>query len=165
MEEDQGKGKKPKLLSRPEYDDWLKTIPRDVCTFCRWKKYQIVLREFKYWVWIANIAPYWKWHTMIISKRHFEKYSDMTSLEAGELTRMIDYGEKKIIDSKLRRDDGSLVEKVVYFWRYRANRFDPISGTIRPDHFHIHLCCDKDRRWDSTIDDHSTEWDVEALRR
>lgn len=151
------------LMTRPEYDEFMKTLSADKCTFCEWEKYQVILKEFENWVWIANLAPYWKYHTMIMPKRHFEKYSDMTFLEAGELVKVIDYGEKRILDAKFERDDGSLVEKVVYFWRYRFNRFDSISGTVRPSHFHLHLCADKDHRWDSTLDDNAIDWDIERL--
>ena len=153
-----------KLLTRKQYDNWFKEIPENVCTFCDWEKYQIVLKEFEHWVWIANIAPYWKWHTMIISKRHFERYADMTFLEAAELTEVIGYGEKKMLDAKLVRNDGSLVEKIVYFWRYRFNRFDPISGTIRPAHFHIHLTPDKDHLWDPIIDKDAYKVKIEKLK-
>jgi diadenosine tetraphosphate (Ap4A) HIT family hydrolase len=153
-----------KLMTRKEYDTWYKTIPENACTFCDWQKYQIVLKEFEHWVWIANIAPYWKWHTMIIPKRHFEKYSDMTFMEAGELVSVIDYGEKKLLSSNLLRSDGSKVEKVVYFWRFRFNRFDEKSGTIRPAHFHIHLCPDKDHLWDPIIDEDAHLIDLEKLK-
>jgi diadenosine tetraphosphate (Ap4A) HIT family hydrolase len=153
-----------KLLSRPEYDKFMQDLPDGKCTFCEWETYQIVLKEFDQWLWIANIAPYWKYHTMIMPKRHFEKYSDMTFMEAGELVKVIDYGEKKILDAKLLRDDGSLIEKVVYFWRHRFNRYDPISGTIRPSHFHLHLSPDKDRLWDSILDQSANSWDVNILK-
>lgn len=153
-----------KLLTRPEYDQFMREIPENKCTFCEWAKYQVVLKEFEHWVWICNIAPYWKYHTMIIPKRHFEKYSDMTPAEAGELVKVLDYGEKKIIDSNLLRSDGTLIEKVVYFWRFRFNRFDPISGTVRPAHFHIHLCGDKDHLWDRVLDSDATEWDFNCLK-
>lgn len=152
------------LMNREEYDKWFEKLPKDICTFCQWEKYQIILREFDRWVWIANIAPYWRWHTMIISKRHFVRYSDMTFKEAGELPFVFDYAEKKILDSELKRKDGSLIEKVVYFWRFRANRFDPVSGTVRPDHFHIHLSPDKDHLWDPIVEKSANEVNVLKLR-
>jgi len=165
MEEDQGKIKRPKLLSRLEYDRWYKKLPANVCTFCNLDKYQLILKEFEHWVWIANLAPYWKYHTMIVSKRHFEKYSDMTFVEAGELVSVIDYGEKKMLEAKLTRDDGGLIEKVVYFWRFRLNRFDRISGTVRPAHFHLHLTPDKDHLWDKVIDKDAHKWDINILKK
>ena len=149
-------------MTRSQYDKWLEGLPPNVCTFCAWKKYQIPLKEFEHWVWIVSIAPYWRYHTMIIPKRHFEKYGDMTLSEAGELVEVINYGEKKILGSNLRRADGSKIEKVVYFWRFRFNRFDPISHTIRPAHFHLHLAPDKDHLWDGVLekDAHKIDWRV-----
>ncbi len=138
-------------MSRVEYDKWYKTQDPAVCGFCHLDR-QIVLKEFDHWVWIANFAPYWRYHTMLLPRRHFVKFSDMTFAEAGELPKVVDYGEKKMIDAKLLRTDGTLIQKMVYFWRYRFNRFDPISGTVRPDHFHIHLAPDKDHLWDPTLD-------------
>ena len=152
------------LMTRDQYDRWLKELPPNVCTFCDWKKHQIILREFEYWVWVASIAPYWKYHTMILSKRHFEKFGDMTFKEAGELPGVIDYGEKRILESKLKREDGTLIEKVVYFWRYRFNRFDSITGTIKPAHFHLHLTPDRDHLWDPVIDLEADKWDIEILK-
>ena len=101
---------------------------------------------------------------MILSKRHFEKFSDMTFKEAGELPSVIDYGEKKILESKLKRADGTLVEKVVYFWRYRFNRFDQISGTVRPAHFHVHLCPDKEHLWDPILELDAYRTSLEVLK-
>jgi hypothetical protein len=152
-----------KQMTRSQYDKWLKKLDPHVCTFCDPKK-QIILKEFEFWYWVANLAPYWKYHTMIVPKRHFEKYSDMTMQEAGELVKVIDYGEKKIIDARIERDDGSLVKKVVYFWRFRLDRLDKVSGTVRPNHFHLHLAPDKDHLWDSILDDKATENDLELLK-
>ena len=149
-----------KMLSRQEYDKWIATLPKDKCTFCEWEQYQIVLKEFKHWVWIANIAPYWYWHTIILSKRHFVEFHDQSFQEVAELLTVLDYTKKKFIDAKLYRKTGELVEKFVYFWRLRLNRFDPISKTVRPDHFHIHLAPDKDHLWDSTLDENAHLLDI-----
>lgn len=152
-----------RLMTRAEYDKYLKEIPSGACTFCD-PKTQYILKEFNNWIWIANIAPYWRYHTMIIPRRHFEKFTDMTFIEAGELTSVVDYGEKKIIDSRLLRKDGSLVEKVVYFWRHRVNNFDPQSKTYRPSHFHIHLSPDQDRLWDPIVDASANQVDMSVLK-
>lgn len=149
-----------KLLTRKQYDKYFKKIPDNVCTFCQWEKHQIILKEFEHWLWIANLAPYWRWHTMLIPKRHFVEYHEMTFLEAGELTTAILYANKRMLDAKLEREDGTLVEKIVHFWRYRANRFDPQSGTVRPNHFHLHITPDKDHLWDPILDESPTEVDI-----
>ena len=151
---------KKKLLSRKQYDKWVAELPKDKCTFCEWKKYNVVLKEFDYWIWVANIAPYWYWHTMFVPKRHFVEFNEQSFQEAAELLTVFDYAKKKFVDAKLKRKDGKDVEKFVYFWRHRLNRYDPISGTVRPDHFHIHLAPDKDHLWDSTLDDDAYLCDV-----
>jgi len=149
------------LLTREEYDKkFVPGLPENVCTFCEWEKYQIVLKEFNYWVWIANLAPYWCWHTMVISKRHFVEFDEQTYKENGELLDVLSYVKRKMLDANIRRADGSKIKKIVHFWRFRADRFDPISGSIRPDHFHIHITPDKDHLWDPILDDGAYKCDV-----
>lgn len=151
------------LMNRKQYNKFLRSLDVNVCTFCDPTK-QVVLKDFNNWYWIANIAPYWAYHTMVVSKRHFEKYSDMTMIEAGELVEVINYGEKKIIDAKLTRKDGTLIEKVVYFWRHRTNRFDAVTGTVKPAHFHLSLTPDCDGLWNKVVDPKACEWDVNLLK-
>lgn len=150
-------------MSRVQYDEFVKQIPNGVCTFCEWEKYQVVLKEFEHWVWIANLAPYWRYHTLIMPKRHFVKYGDMTFKEAGELTTVIDYGEKKMLDAKLTNGNGMIYEKIVYFWRYRFNNYDHVSKTLRPSHMHLHLTFDQDRLWDPVIDEEASKVDMSKL--
>lgn len=153
-------GKRHKLLSRVEYELFLKSIPKNICTFCEYHDYQIVLKEGWRWVWIANLAPYWKYHTMLISKRHFTEYIEMDDFESVELKEMLNYAMGKYRNAELRRDDGTKIEKFVYFWRKRDNKLDRISGTIRPDHFHVHIAPDRDHLWDDVIDDHAYKVDI-----
>ena len=155
--------KQTKLLSRPEYDKWIRSLPAGVCTFCEWQDYQVVLKEFEHWIWIASLAPYWNWHTLIMPKRHFVEFEDQTFKEAAEFLDVSIYAKRKLLDAKLKRSDGSLVEKIVCFWRFRANRYDPISKTVRPDHFHFHTTPDKDHLWDSTLDQDAYKCDFKKL--
>ncbi len=149
------------LLSREDYDkNFAPSIPTNVCSFCEWEKYQIVLKEFSYWLWIANLAPYWWWHTMIIPKRHFVEFDEQSYKENAELLDVLSYVKRKMLDAELMRPDGTKVKKIVHFWRFRADRFDPISKNIRPDHFHIHITPDKDHLWDSTLDSDAFRCDV-----
>jgi diadenosine tetraphosphate (Ap4A) HIT family hydrolase len=150
-----------RLLTREEYDKiFIPSIPKNVCTFCHWEKYQIILKEFQHWVWIANLAPYWWWHTMVISKRHFVEFDEQTYKENAELLDVLSHVKRKMLDAKLKRADGSDVKKIIHFWRFRANRFDPISGTVRPDHFHIHIVPDKDHLWDPILDEDAHKCDI-----
>ena len=147
------------LLNREQYEGWLRNIPQGTCTFCD-KDYQVVLHEFDHWLWVANIAPYWYWHTMIIPKRHFVEFDEMSFKESSELPTVLAYTKKKFIDANLTRKEGDPVEKFVYFWRYRMNKIDKISGTVRPDHFHLHIAPDKDHLWDPTLDDDAYKCDI-----
>jgi len=134
-----------KLLSRTEYDAWMKTLDPEVCLFCDWRNTQIILKEFEHWVWIANLAPYWKWHTLIIPKRHIIEFDEQTYKESAELISVLAHAKKKLLDQ-------TEIEKIVFFWRFRKNRVDAVSKTVRPNHFHVHITRDIDHRWDSTIE-------------
>jgi diadenosine tetraphosphate (Ap4A) HIT family hydrolase len=154
---------KNKILNRQEYDEWMRSLDPNICTFCQWDEYQFVLKEFSYWVWIANKAPYWNWHTIIMPKRHFVEFEEQTFKEISEFLDVFSYAKRKILDAGLLRADGKPVEKIVYFARFRANRFDPISKTVRPDHYHFHLSPDKDHLWDTTLDAEAHRCDYAKL--
>jgi hypothetical protein len=152
-----------KLLTREEYNIWLARLPKDLCAFCEWGEYQVLLKEFEYWIWIACIAPYWQWHTLIVPKRHFIEPEEQTFKEVGERVFVESYVKKRLLDADLKREDGTPVEKIVVFYRFRANRYDQISNTIRPDHFHLHVTPDKDHLWDSTLDKNAYLCPVQEL--
>lgn len=152
---------KTRLLSRIEYDEWLKILPKNTCTFCEYKKYQIILDEDDNWVWIANIAPYWRWHTMFVPKRHFVEFSEMTPEELGDLMKIYKRAIAKFRFKHLKRKDGSPIKKYVLFWRMRDDLLDKISGNIRPNHFHLHFTPDKDHLWDPTLDGDAHLFDIE----
>lgn len=149
---------KHKLLSREEYDIWLRDIHD--CPFCAWQENQIVLKEFEHWVWIASRAPVWNWHTMIIPKRHFVEFTDQTFKEAAEMIPVISYAQKKMLEAKLIRPDGSLVEMLSFQWRFRANSFDPVAKVVKPNHFHLNIAPDKDHLYDPIRDKEAYQKDV-----
>ena len=149
-----------RMLSREEYEIWLKSFPENYCAFCDWKKNQIILKEGKHWIWIANRSPYWKYHTIFFTKRHLKEITELSDEEMKEFFEMYSYAISKFRNAKLKRDDGSEIKKYVFFWRLRDDLLDRISGNIRPDHFHVHLTPDKDHFWDSTIDRNAYKIDI-----
>lgn len=149
-----------KMMTREQYDEWLKDRPEGVCTFCNWKENQIVLYEGWRWLWIVNIAPYWWYHTMLIPKRHITKFTELNDFELLEFKELFTYAMDKYRGANLVRADGSDIKKYVYFWRDRDDQYDPKSGTIRPNHFHIHIAPDKDHLWDSILDKDAYQVDV-----
>ena len=153
-----------KLMNRDQYNKWLKKLPKNYCTFCNWKEYQIVLKEGWRWIWVANLAPYWYWHTMLVPKRHFVEYNEMNDKEAVELRDMFDYAINRYREEKLLREDGSQIKKYVFFWRLRDDTYDPISKVKRPNHFHIQIAPDKDHLWDPTLDKNAYKIDIMRLK-
>ncbi len=73
-----------KLISRTEYIDFIKTNTNSTCQFCD-IKYQILLKEYKAFYWLVSISPYFKYHTILVPKRHFENYGEMNEIEMNEL--------------------------------------------------------------------------------
>jgi diadenosine tetraphosphate (Ap4A) HIT family hydrolase len=145
-----------KLMSRKDYDRWIKTLPKDVCPFCQWQEYQIVLFEGYEWIWIANIAPYWKNHTLLVPKRHFTEYEEMTNSEAIEFKQLMDRAVKKYKSLGFKR--------FVHFWRKRLDNIDPKTGKLKVSHFHVHLCNDFDGLWDPILDTEARKWDIDMLK-
>lgn len=151
---------KIKLMDRKSYDKWVAGMKPGECTFCDWKHNQIVLKEGWRWMWIANIAPYWYWHTMLVPKRHITKMEEINDYEWMELKEMHTYAMNKYRNAKLTRIDGSDVDRYVFFWRQRDNPIDPQTGAFKPNHFHIHMAPDKDRLWDSILDKDAYKLDI-----
>lgn len=145
------------LLSREDYADWLRIIPKGECPFCEWKKYQYVLYEGKYWLWIACRAPYWKYHTMMIPKRHFVELNQLTVVEMGELIEVYSIAIEKFRKQKVVIDD-EIVDRLLFFWRLRDNPHEDKSDTNRMTHFHMHLTPDKAGLLDPVLDSSSCEW-------
>ena len=156
---------KLKLLSRREYEGWLKAMPPDYCAFCDWRVNQIVLEETPHWLWIANRAPYWRYHTMFVSKRHLRELGELNVSEVGGLVDIYTHAIERFRKAKLARADGTSIQKYVLFWRLRDNLMDVVSGNMRPDHFHIHLAPDKDHLWDPIVDEGAVDIDMKKFIR
>jgi diadenosine tetraphosphate (Ap4A) HIT family hydrolase len=149
------------LLTRSEYEGWLEWLKENsIDPFKDWRNHQAILKEGQYWLWVANKAPYWRFHTLFVPKRYFKEWGDMTVQEMAELMLMLKNAINKMRTAKLERADGTLIEKYVFFWRLRDNTFDPISGNDRPTHFHLHLAPDRDHLWDSTLEEDAHKVDI-----
>ncbi len=73
-----------KPMPRREYDKFVKTIPRNVCLFCAYKKYQIIIREWKNWILVQPVSPYFTYHVMLCSKRHVKYLYELNANERAE---------------------------------------------------------------------------------
>ncbi len=150
------------LLSRGEYEEWLREIPQGECPFCEWKKYQYVLHESRYWLWIACRSPYWKYHTLLIPKRHFTELNQITVVEMGEFIETY-----TTATNKFRRlnivIDGLPVDRLLFFWRLRDSLHEEGSNTTRIGHFHVHLTPDRAGLIDPAIEENACDWDPKQL--
>ncbi|MCL4367096.1 hypothetical protein M1563_02915 [Patescibacteria group bacterium] len=146
-----------KLLSRQEYERWLKTLPRESCTLCEWGKYQIVLKEMHFWVWIACLAPYRKFHTMFIPKRHIESIGELIIWEWLELVRLYQY-------ALWRFRELDITDRYLIFWRKRDSYIDSKTGTRKLTHLHIHFIPDREHCFDPILDSNAIRIDnIEKL--
>jgi hypothetical protein len=115
------------LITRAEYKVWLSQLGPKECPFCKWRQYQHLLYEGNYWLWVSCRAPYWKYHTMLIPKRHFRRLDQMTVVETGELIQTYGIALKKLRRSRLEID-GQRVNQFLFFWRLRDQLFEDPHG-------------------------------------
>lgn len=72
-----------KLLSRDEYYQQRRTkAGQNKCVLCY--EPQVVLGETEHWTWVAALAPYWQYHTMILPKRHIKEMNQLSDTEWSE---------------------------------------------------------------------------------
>jgi diadenosine tetraphosphate (Ap4A) HIT family hydrolase len=150
------------LLSREDYEKWIADMPPATCPFCKWKKYQYVLYEGKHWIWIACRAPYWKYHTMFVPKRHFEEMNELTVVEMGELMDIYSIAVEKFRTLKLDLVHRE-ISKFMFFWRLRDDPFEARNKSIRMVHFHMHLTPDREGLLDPILQKEACDWDPAKL--
>lgn len=142
----------PPLMARAQYDKWLKELDPEVCTFCSWKEYQILLQATDHWLWILNRAPYWPYHTMLVPKRHVVQIHELSVVETGELFSIYSQAvavlkrHEEVIPASLRTG------KYLFFWRYRDKQRET-TNQRKLDHFHLHVAPDRERMFDPVLDD------------
>ena len=127
------------MLSRVKYYEWLNECPQDYCAFCEWKKTQDVVATSKYFVWHLSMSPLFRYHTMLTPKRHCVTIQELTGAELKELIRI----QGQVIDlyrkSGLKDLNGNPYKRYEMLWRVRDETHDPITGNVKPDHFHLNI--------------------------
>lgn len=151
------------LLSRNEYATWLKSLAPGACPFCEWWRYQIVLHEGAHWLWIACRAPYWRFHTMLVPKRHFKELAEVAVVEIGELLGMYSSAMQKL-KSISPTVSGEPIDRYLMFWRLRESAWESKTETRRMEHFHMHLVPDLPGRFDPILDPDAHTWDPSQLK-
>ena len=152
-----------KLMTRQDYEVWIAAIPDNECVFCLPDQYpQIVLKETANWYWIVALAPYWKYHTMIIPKRHYSDIHELPDKELIEMIELYKYAHHKLLKTDLRYDDGTPVYQYIYFWRVR-DRTKNKGNIHKPSHFHLHLTPDRDGLLDPAMDLKANQMMIDML--
>lgn len=151
------------LMSRESYDKWLESLPANLCTFCEWRRYQIVLRETDSWIWILNRAPYWRYHTMFVPKRHVEQMSELSVVEIGELFSMYESAVEVFRDFEHDISSDDFNGKFIFFWRFRGRIDGEYVDQRKIDHFHLHLAPDKERMFDPILVNGASNYDYVPL--
>ncbi len=128
------------LISRDDYEQWTKNIPEDHCPICHVNE-QILLGETEHFIWIANISPYWKYHTMIVPKRHIDYFSKLNHEEIFDFQKFLKQITKHLLSLGLTYDDGSPLTQFLTMFRESADKNK--SGYYKMDHLHIHLVPEK----------------------
>lgn len=135
--------------SREEYRKILTALPAGYCPFCDWSETQDVLREFDQWVWIVNKSAYWRYHTLIIPKRHFSSFFDSNPSEVAEYHRVGRYVTRMYQNSHLEqallshsRERHTTGGRLAHFHQHFAPESEGmLAPTLVPDANH----------WDSSV--------------
>lgn len=140
-----------KLLDRKTYLAQQAKDKSGKCSFCNLKK-QIVIKDFGNWVWVMNIAPYQKFHTLLIPKEHREKFWDLNRDEYHDLSWVYNIVIKQYI--KALPDQKRSIFLLRDFWQLDSRH---------PEHLHIHIMPDHQNMLDGIQDPEASKIDVKEF--
>ena len=132
------------------------------CRLCDPKK-QILLGVSEHWVWIADIAPYWKYHTMFVSKKHIEDITEISTEQFTDLRSFYLKVKNHLLSLKLRYENGKLVDQFILMLRLRENNMPDGSTYPKPQHLHIHFIPDHEGVARFKIDETAKDIDIESI--
>lgn len=150
------------MLPRKEYEDYIKTFPKEYCPFCDIQK-QIVLDESKFWFWIANISPYWRYHTLFVPKKCIKTLDQVSADE------FLDYQEfhkkilKHILNLDLKHLDGKPIDQFITMIRERIENIPNGSKYYKPNHLHIHFVPDREGVERFVLDKNAVDIDIKRI--
>lgn len=125
---------------------------------------QVVLHKGKKWNWVAALAPYWKYHTMLVPNRHISKISEINAIEWKEFLELHDKIIELYKESDIRFDDSTQMQNILVFWRQRYQLYNSVLGTNNVSHLHIHFASDREHFLDPISDDNATSWDIDVFK-
>lgn len=146
------------IKNRALYADKLKELDSDKkCGFCNIKS-EFILKEYKHWIWVYSEFPCWKYNTIIVSKIHKVKFSDLLPEELVELKTIFSDAENALIDS------GIIPKEKGWGMDILLKQRPFLSGYETRSHMHIHLCPQKEGLFVSILDPEAHVIDTELLR-
>jgi len=153
-------------MTRKEYLDWYAKEGCKECLLCK-PEVQMVIEEFKHWIWIVNPAPYVGRHTMLIPRRHILFESEITEEEHKEYRKIFDLILDRYRAAKMKHHDGTPVRKFTVATRTRDYRFVHDGDLPRPEHLHKHFIPEHIKMWRkmNEEDAHTYRDTVELLKR
>ena len=151
-----------KLLSRTEYEEMVKKIPNGDCRLCNLKD-QIMLGNSKYWFWIACLSPYWKYHTMLISKKHIEDIAELTAEEFTDLQNFYQKIKNHLLSLKIKHSDDKPIDQFMLMVRLREENIPGGSVYPKPKHLHIHFIPDREGAERFNLDSTAINIDIKSI--
>ena len=155
---------KKKLLTRAAYFKRLKRFLPSHCSFCDSENNDnLIIKKGNLWDLMFCLAPYWQYHLLLVPRRHFIEFAEMTSEELDEFIHFCNETLAKLRKMKLHYNDGAPIDRYLFFWRSRDNQFDPITKVIKPNHFHFHIAPEKEHLLDEVLDNSAHTIDTEEF--
>lgn len=144
------------------HDEYVKRLEEleGKCAFCSPQE-GLVIREYIYWTWEYCKYPYWKYHTLLMPKRHMTGLSELTKSELVELQTVIGKVEMAFIRSGIVSENSTFGTQLLMFWR---KRFDE-SYKKPVAHLHLHVAPERKGHMDLMFSKDATDIDMDLLRR
>jgi diadenosine tetraphosphate (Ap4A) HIT family hydrolase len=134
------------IKNRDQYSLKLKELDIEKkCGFCNLKD-EFILKEYEYWIWVYSEFPYWKYNTIVISKKHKVKFADLLPEELSELKTIFIEAENAFVKSGIMPQESSWGMDIL--WRQRV----AMEGYETRSHIHIHLCPHQEGLFTSILD-------------
>src|SRR3989338_1529973 len=100
-----------KLLYRTEYEEMMKKTSKEgECQLCDLGK-QIILSSSEYWLWTACLSPYWRYHTMFVTKKHAEDITELSIEQFVDLQNFYFRVKSHLLSLKLKQADGKPMDQ------------------------------------------------------
>lgn len=151
------------MKNRLDYYKWIESLPKGYCAFCEYKREQVILKEFKNWVWHLSISPVWRYHSMLTPKRHVRFLSELNQEEIMEMVKL----QCEIVDIyyglELKDCNGNKFNKFEMLYRTRFDTHDPITGNTKPDHFHLNIYPFRDHHADPVMERDAYKYDLKSI--